>query len=216
MRSLLITASLLLSTFSSASEPDGVQRNVVYGMVSGAALLMDVYPPTGESRHRGVLFFPGSGWFADESYDAPALKDMASGWGPGDELARAIVDALRAGGYSVFVASHRAAPRFRYPAALDDAARAAAFIRANAERFDIDPKALGGAGTSSGGSLVSLLGSRQDLDPDSRLQAVMTLGSPMDLVGMFNHIFDHRRETGDRTTAQIIAIAKPTGDDNNI
>lgn len=183
---LVTTLTLALSAGVARANDADIERNVVYGMVSGAAMLMDVYPPTGDSRARGVLFFPGSGWFADESFDALPLKDMAGGWEPGNELARAIVNGLRSGGYTVFVGNHRAAPRFRYPAALDDAARAAAFIRANAERFGIDATTLGGAGTSSGGSLVSLLGSQDDLTDNSRLQAVMTVGSPMDLIAMFN------------------------------
>ena len=38
------------------------QTNVVYGMVSGAALLMDVYTPTGERNGFGVIVVPGSGF----------------------------------------------------------------------------------------------------------------------------------------------------------
>lgn len=163
------------------------ERNVVYGMVSGAALLLDVYQPE-QSTHRraGVVFVPGSGWFASEGYDSPALKDMASGWQPGDDLARTMVATLVDAGYTVFVPSHRASPLHRYPAAADDIARATAFVRANAERFDIDPQHLGGAGTSSGGNLVSLLGVRDDIPVESRLQAIATLGSPMNFVTSFD------------------------------
>lgn len=184
---IAVALALTLTTSLARADEDAVERNVVYGMVSGAAMLMDIYPPIGASRQRGVLFFPGSGWFADESFDASPLKDMAGGWEPGNELARSIVSTLQQGGYTVFAANHRAAPRFRYPAALEDAARAAAFIRANAERFGIDATKLGGAGTSSGGSLVSLLGSQDDLAANSKLQAVMSVGSPMDLISYFNH-----------------------------
>ena len=34
-----------VSPLAAQAGPDGVERNVVYGMVSGAALLMDVYHP---------------------------------------------------------------------------------------------------------------------------------------------------------------------------
>ena len=41
---------------------------------------------------------------------------------------------------------HRATPTFRYPAQLEDAQRAARFVRANAARYSIDPSRIGGAG----------------------------------------------------------------------
>jgi len=174
-----------------------LERNVVYGMVSGAALLLDVHHPApATSRRTAIVFVPGSGWYADGHYDAPPLKDMASGWGPGDTLARTMVGRLVDDGFTVFVANHRAAPRFRYPAAIDDIARAVAFVRANATRFDVRADAVGGAGTSSGGSLVSVLGVDDARPATSRLDAVVTLGSPMDLVAMF--------ETPDRSSAAIV------------
>ena len=38
-----------------------VERNVVYGMYSGLALLLDVYHPN-EPNGYGVIFISGSGW----------------------------------------------------------------------------------------------------------------------------------------------------------
>ncbi|MCH7475257.1 MAG: alpha/beta hydrolase, partial [Gemmatimonadetes bacterium] len=61
-------------------------------------------------------------------------------------------------GYTVFTINHRAAPRFRYPAAVEDAQRAVRFIRHNAQRYGVDPDRIGGYGGSSGAHLVSLLG----------------------------------------------------------
>lgn len=182
-----LLAGLLATTSAVAVTPAAeVERNVVYGMVSGAALLLDVYHPApGLARRRGVLFVPGSGWYADRRYDTPALKDMASGWAPGDRLARTMVTRLTDAGFTVFVTNHRAAPAFRYPAAVDDLARAATFLRAQAERFGIDGTRLGGVGTSSGGNLVSLLASDDRLPATSRLDAVVTLGAPMDMIAMF-------------------------------
>jgi hypothetical protein len=42
-------------------------------------------------------------------------------------------------GYTVFAINHRAAPRFRYPAQVEDAQRAVRFIRYHAKRYGIDP-----------------------------------------------------------------------------
>ena len=38
-----------------------VEQNVIYGMYSGLALLMDIYCPTTPNGY-GVIFISGSGW----------------------------------------------------------------------------------------------------------------------------------------------------------
>lgn len=123
-----------------------VERNVVYGMVSGAALLLDVYRPAKPNGY-GVIFIAGSGWQADPAYGARPIKETQIDlWGP----------PLTAAGYTVFSVNHRGAPRFHYPAALDDVQRAIRFVRANAKPYGIDGARLGGLGGSSGGNLIAL------------------------------------------------------------
>jgi len=125
---LVCCLALLLPTQASARS----ETNVVYGMVSGTALLLDVHrPPPEHARGLGILFVPGSGWQAAGEYAAAGLKDMNSDWEPGNEVARAMVAALVRAGYTVFVANHRGAPGYRYPAAQLDIAQAARFLRSN-------------------------------------------------------------------------------------
>jgi hypothetical protein len=50
-----------------------MKHNVVYGMYSGLALLMDVYEPE-EPNGYGVIFISGSGWSAPLGRDATPLK----------------------------------------------------------------------------------------------------------------------------------------------
>ncbi|MEE8361474.1 MAG: alpha/beta hydrolase, partial [Gemmatimonadales bacterium] len=97
-----------------------VDQNVVYGMYSGLALLMDVHHPA-EPNGYGIIQIGGSGWHAPTAYSARQLKR-----GP----PQIFLDA----GYTVFTINHRAAPRFRYPAAVEDAQRAVRFVRHNAEQ----------------------------------------------------------------------------------
>ena len=79
--------------------PLNVERNVIYGMYSGFALLMDVYRPV-TSNGYGIVFVAGSGWQAPPDYGATPLKDtQIQLWGP----------ALVAAGYTVFAVNHRAA-----------------------------------------------------------------------------------------------------------
>ena len=174
-------------TFSAAplSAQARVEENVVYGMYSGLALLMDVHHPA-ESNGYGIILIPGSGWHAPTEYGARQLKNFGA--------SLILLDA----GYTVFTINHRAAPRFRYPAAVEDVQRAVRFVRHNAERYGVDPTRLGGYGSSSGAHLVSLLGTMdgegdpEDGDPVNRqsakLQAVVAVAAPTDFA-----VFDSPR-----------------------
>jgi len=162
-----------------------VERNVVYGMYSGLALLMDVYRPEKSNGH-GIVYVNGSGWHSPMAYAAVGLKDVA--------LGIPYAEALQAAGYTVFAINHRQAPRFRYPAAIEDAQRAVRFVRHNSVRFAISAARIGAAGGSSGGHLVSLLGTLPgEGDPDdqdavnresARVQCVVARAAPVDLARM--------------------------------
>lgn len=159
-----------------------VEENVVYAMRGGLAMLLDVHYPE-RSNGFGIVFIPGSGWHAPMTYDAAPLK--ASGF------ARLYVPPLTEAGFTAFVINHRAAPRYSYPAPIEDAQRAVRFVRHNADRFGIDPNRIGGVGGSSGGHLISMLGvldgGGEPASPDpverasAKLQAVFARAAPFDL-----------------------------------
>lgn len=183
-RSILLFI-LIHCSFVDASDLS-ISKNHVYGMSSGAALLMDIHlPQPALAKGIGIVMVPGSGWYAEDDYDTPGLKEMNSGWIPGDTLAKSMVARLVGAGYTVFVPNHRAAPKHRYPTAVNDIAQAVSYIRKRAAQYQIDSEFIGGVGTSSGGTLLSLLGVNNNLPADSRLQAVVTLGSPMDMVTFY-------------------------------
>ena len=106
-RVLLAVFLLSIITFAQVR----VERNVIYGMYSGTALLMDVHYPI-DANGLGVIFVPGSGWSADTTYGAAGIKD--------GELPRIWVPPLTGAGYTVFVPNHRAAPAFHYPDPVHD------------------------------------------------------------------------------------------------
>ena len=160
------------------------EENVVYGMYSGLALLMDVHYPS-EPNGYGIIVIPGSGWHMPLHLDAAPLKNGVS-----RPVYRS--DSLLEAGYTLFAINHRAAPRFRYPAAVEDAQRAVRFIRHNASTYGINPTAIGALGDSSGGYLVNMLGVLdgrgipEDPSPINResakVQAVVALFAPSDFV----------------------------------
>jgi acetyl esterase/lipase len=140
---------LLLAPSASVAAESSVDTNVPFGTYSGLALLMDIYKPATPNGF-GILLVNGSGWYRDVSYDAPLLKQS--------EEFRPATQKLLAAGYTVFVITHRASPRFHIADIVADVQRGARFIRANAARWGIRPDRLGALGGSSGGHLVSMLG----------------------------------------------------------
>src|SRR3954468_9799460 len=104
------------------------EHNVVYGMVSGLALVMDVYRPETQNGY-GIVHINGSGWHSALAYSAEQLKESPNGL--------PYIEALVYAGYTVFALNHRQAPRFKYPAAVDDVERAVRYVRHNASQWGI-------------------------------------------------------------------------------
>jgi len=156
-------------------------------MYSGTALLMDVYlPAESKSNGHGLVYINGSGWHAPLGYDATPLKPARG----------TLVQSLAEAGFTVFTINHRAAPRFRYPAAIEDAQRAVRYIRHHASAYGIQSDRLGAVGGSSGGHLVSLLGvldgkgresATDSIESESaKVQCVVALMAPSDLTEFGN------------------------------
>jgi acetyl esterase/lipase len=184
----VFAALLSLRAADSATAQPHVDKNIVFGTYSGLALLMDVYHPA-RKNGRGVVVINGSGWQRPLGYDAPLLKDD-----PSDDSVDTLVGPAVNAGYTVFVLTHRAAPRFTYPAAVQDIQRGVRYIRHHAVDYGIDPQKLGAIGFSSGGYLALMLGLQDgtgiadDADPvnreGSRVQAVVAIAAPADLRAM--------------------------------
>lgn len=182
MRITVVALGLVVFAGTSrGAQQQGIEKDVVYGMYSGLALLMDVHRPEKPNGY-GVLYVAGSGWHMPLGYGATGLKEQqVEDWPP----------ALLRAGYTVFAINHRAAPRFHYPAAVEDVQRAVRFVRHRAADFRIDPDRIGGMGGSSGAHLVGLVamlaasGVSGSPDPVERqpatLQTVVMRAGPSDL-----------------------------------
>lgn len=174
---------IIFSTLKISAQPElnaaKVDRNVVFGMYSGLALLMDVYYPETPNGY-GIIHITGSGWSRRLSYDAKMINHNRHVKMDGEALVNA--------GYTLFSINHRAEPRFHYPAAVEDARRAVRFIRYHAHKFGINPDRIGAIGGSSGGHLVCMLGVLDDDETpeddtpinrmSSKVQCVIARASP--------------------------------------
>eukprot|EP00913_Durusdinium_trenchii_P028473 g26701.t1 len=61
-------------------------------------------------------------------------------------------------GYVAVTVTYRLAPKYQFPAAVHDVKAAVRWLRANAKKYNIDPKRIGATGGSAGGHLAQFLG----------------------------------------------------------
>jgi acetyl esterase/lipase len=135
------TALLAILPIGQTAAQSRIEKNVVIGMYSGLALVMDIHYPA-QPNGFGIVHIAGSGWARPLAYSAEQLSEsQVDLWG------KPLVDK----GYTVFSLNHRATPRFQFPAPLEDVQRAVRFIRVNAKAYRIDPDHIGVVGGSSGG-----------------------------------------------------------------
>ena len=104
-------------------------------------------------------------------------------------------------GYAAVTVTYRLAPKHPFPAAVHDVKSAVRWLRANAEKYGIDPQRIGATGDSAGGHLALFLGvtgdvarfdaaDGQNLDQSSRMQCVVDVYGPSDLTKSYGKSVD--------------------------
>ena len=173
---MAILVGSLLHTGPALAADVEITPDVVYGHKLGLAMTFDVFRPKENANGAATLFMVSGGWY--------------SGWAPPESLLGRFKP-LTDKGFTVFAVRHGSSPRFTIPEAVADVRRSVRFIRANAERFQIDPDRIGVFGASAGGHLSLMLGTTADegeptnKDPvervSNRVQAVVAWVAPTDL-----------------------------------
>lgn len=153
-----------------------VERDVEYAPGRSPFNRLDVYVPERPARPLPVVMYVHGGGFAMLSKDTHRVMAMT--------IARQ--------GYLVFNINYRLGRRHRYPAPLEDACSALAWVHAHAARYGGDPSRLALAGESAGGNLVTALAvascwrrpepfARRLFDADIPLRAVIATYGFLDL-----------------------------------
>jgi len=152
-----------------APEPVRSQLNVRYGGTDAEPLLLDAFFPRAAHRAPALILVHGGGWRAgDRTSLAPTAKRLA-------KL-----------GFATFSIDYRLAPRWRFPAPVDDVLRSLAWVRRRARAYDLDPSSIGLVGSSAGANLALLAAFRRP----TLVRAVVSWSGPTDLVALFRESRD--------------------------
>ena len=150
------------------------EKDVVYGKVDDIELKLDIArPASGAGPFPAVVWFHGGGWQAGKKSDNHAsIRQLAEQ------------------GYIATSVEYRFAPRFPFPAQIEDAKCAVRYLRAHAKELNLDPERIGACGESAGGHLALMLGLTESKDglegrggyeeQSSKVQAVVSFVSATD------------------------------------
>jgi len=119
------------------------QRDIIYSTVNNVEVKLDIYRPKTEPA---ILL--------------PAIIGIhGGGWGSGDKADYAKWAPLFSQhGYVTVSINYRLKHVAPFPAAVEDCKTAIRWLRANAEKYGIDPNRLGAMGASAGGHLALMVG----------------------------------------------------------
>ena len=138
-----------------------VSRGIFFAAPEGVRLMLDIYRPATAGRYPSVVQVYGGAWQRGA---------------PGDDAAFATY--LAAHGFVVFAIDYRHAPRWQWPAQIEDVRTALGWIRAHGGEYDADVSRLALLGRSAGAHLAMLAAYEPGAPP---VAAVVSYYGPVDL-----------------------------------
>jgi acetyl esterase/lipase len=181
---LPITLTLILSLSGTgkaeeAASPEANEGPAVYRNMP--------YVTNGHERQKLDLFLPKDG------NNSPLIIRIHGGaWLGGNKTGEGPQDYVR-NGYAVASIGYRLSQHAIFPAQIQDCKSAIRFLRANAQKYNLDPNRFAVWGPSAGGHLAALVGTTGDvkefdvgenLNVSSKVQAVVDYFGPIDLLRM--------------------------------
>ena len=119
-------------------------KNINYAGDTMVYHMLDIYlPQTPKPNYPVVIYIYGSAWMSNRSKGA----DMNS-------IGKALLDA----GFAVVTPNHRSSFDAKFPASMNDIKAAIRFVRANAEKYQLNTSFVGISGSSSGGNMAAMAG----------------------------------------------------------
>ncbi len=144
-------AAVSATQFASAQSSDAVQliENIPYADTDNPRQMLDLMLPKerGEEALPVVVFIHGGGW---------RNGDKVRG-------RNRIEPFVASGNYAGVTVGYRLSGEAQWPSQIHDCKAAIRWIRANAEKYNLNPDRIGVWGTSAGGHLVTMLGTSGDV-----------------------------------------------------
>ncbi|BAY82536.1 alpha/beta hydrolase domain-containing protein [Calothrix parasitica NIES-267] len=140
--------------------------NINFATPAGVPLNMEVYQPKKVGKYPAIVFIYGGSWQSGNSSVKPEFNRY-----------------MAARGYTVFAIDYRHAPKYKFPAQLDDVNSALNFIRSHAGEYEADTEKMVLFGRSAGAHLAMLAAYQADVPA---IRAVVNYYGPVNLTQGYN------------------------------
>lgn len=139
-----------------------LKTDIEFAVAGEEHLTLDASVPDGPGPFAAVIIVHGGGFIngTKTTYVTPLFEP----------LTRA--------GFAWFSINYRLAPKYRFPAAVEDVETAVRWVKAHAKEYKVDPRRIALMGESAGGHLVSFVGTHAR--HDDRVAAVVSFYGPHD------------------------------------
>jgi acetyl esterase/lipase/rhodanese-related sulfurtransferase len=170
--------------------PAGAQQAKARPLPDSVVAHLDLeYVKDGHARQRLDLYLP-----KQASAPLPVIVWVHGGaWSAGDKASTPALPFAEKG-YAVASINYRLSQHALFPAQLEDCKAAVRWLRAHAQRYNLNPDRIGAWGSSAGGHLVALLGTAGDVkelegsgghaELSSRVRCVVDFFGPTDFTRM--------------------------------
>ena len=155
-----------------------IHEDIVIAEINSSKVLLDLVLPETDKPAPVILNIHGGGWCG------------------GDHKAHRFCDDYITRGWALADIGYRLSRTAPFPAQIEDCHTAVRFLRANAEKYNLDPTRIGVFGYSAGGHLAALLGATSGIkkfqttggwdDFSSEVQAVIVANGPTDIPNVFS------------------------------
>ena len=151
-----ITACITFFVLATAAR-GAEYKDVMYRDVDGVRLALDGHVPEGKGPFPAAILVHGGGWVAGDK----------------EQYITYIFQPLADAGFAWFSINYRLAPQHKFPADVEDVEAAVRWVKANANKYKVDPNRIALIGESAGGHLVSYVGAQNR--PRARVAAVVSM-----------------------------------------
>lgn len=175
--SVAIAQQAVRSESPQAAKGPGIYRDLPYVTNGHERQKLDLYLPKSEEKLPLIIRIHGGAWLAGSKESE----------GPGNFVRN---------GYAVASINYRLSQHAIFPAQIEDCKSAVRYLRANAQKYNLDPNRFAVWGSSAGGHLAALLGTTGDINEfdvgenltvSSKVQAVVDYFGPIDFLQIEAH-----------------------------
>ncbi len=122
-----------------------IKRGIVFASPDGVNLKLNLYRPLASGKNPTLIIIYGGAWRSGSPNDYEKFSSY-----------------IAAQGYSVITIDYRHAPKYKFPAQLEDVNTALAYIQNNADDLEVDLNRISIMGRSAGGHLATLAAYQQN------------------------------------------------------